>query len=289
MPVDHSLSERDRLRLAQLLKGPLIPPPDPPRKLITIRWPELPGWSKSAVKTHFRAHWRAWAAGGAAGLACLLMLAVAVEVAGRRDDSAVKLQVTESRGQLQIHWDAQSDLVRQATGAKLFITDGIERLFVNLDSNRLRRGTVSYARQSGRVELRLALAEPDGRTFEQKAIFYGAPPAEEETPQLSASAQPPAPASLPAVATEAKPGASPAVMEHRSRRKPLVKSGTDLPFTCSPGDIFHKTDAPAGWDTFTCKGKNVWSRTTAQAGDARPTQRPSANTLTAKPTGTSTT
>lgn len=289
MRVDRFLSEQDRLRLAQLLKGPLLPPPDPPRKPITIHRPKLPDWSKSAVKTHFGAHWRAWTAGGAAGLACLLLLTVAVQVAGRRDDSAVKLQVTESRRQLQIRWDAESDLVRHATGAKLFITDGIERLYVSLDSQRLRRGTVSYARQSGRVELRLALAEPDGRTFEQKAIFYGAPPAEEEAPQLSASVQKPSMFSPPAVATEVKPSAPPAVIEHRSRRKPLVQSGTDLPFTCSPGDIFHKTDAPAGWDTFTCKGKNVWSRTTAQAGAARPAQRPNANTVTAKPAGTSTT
>ncbi len=283
------MSEQDRLRLAQLLKGPLIPPPDPTRKPITVPRPKLPDWSKSVAKTHFKDHWRAWAAGGAAGLACLLLLAVAVELAGRREDSAIKLQVTESRGQLQIRWDSQSDLVRRATAGKLFITDGPGRWFVNLDSNRLRRGTVNYARQTGRVELRLALAEPDGRTSEQNAVFYGAPPAEEKTPQLSASVQKPSMFSPPATTTNVKPTELPAAIEHRSRRKPLVQSGTELPFTCSPGDIFHKTDAPAGWDIFTCKGKNVWSRATAQAGDARPAQRPNANTITAKPAGTSTT
>ncbi len=286
MSADRFLSEQDRLRLAQLLKGPLIPPPDPPRKPVAIHRPKLPAWSKLVAKTHLGKHWRAWAAGGGAALACLLLLAVVVEVAGRRNDTAVKLQVTESRGQLQIHWDAQSDLVRRATAAKLFITDGPGRWFVNLDSNRLRRGTVSYARQTGRVELRLALAEPDGRTFEQNAIFYGAPPTEEETPRLSASAQKPSMFSPPATTAQEKPVELPAVTEQRSRRKPLVQSGTELPFTCSPGDVFHKTDAPAGWDTFTCKGKNVWSRATAQASDARPGQRPSATTLMAKPAPT---
>src|SRR5260370_237909 len=44
-----------------------------------------------------------------------------------------------------------------------------------------------------------------------------------------------------------------------ARRKPLVQGGASLPFTCSTGDVFHKTDAPPGWDTFACRGKNVWS------------------------------
>lgn len=48
---------------------------------------------------------------------------------------------------------------------------------------------------------------------------------------------------------------------HRARRKPRVSSGKELPFTCSAGDVFHKTDAAPGWNTFTCRGKNVWSIT----------------------------
>jgi hypothetical protein len=48
---------------------------------------------------------------------------------------------------------------------------------------------------------------------------------------------------------------------HRARRKPHVYSGKQPPFTCSPRDVFHKTDAAPGWNTFTCRGKNVWSIT----------------------------
>jgi len=290
MPLDR-LSDDERLRLAELIKGPPVPPADPVRPPTKIQWPKWDGWSVPAVKAHFKVHWRAWVAGSAAGLASFLLLAIAVRLAGRRDVDLLKLQVRESRGQLQIRWDPQADLVRRATGAKLFISDGPERLFVTLDSQRLRRGTVSYARQTGRVELRLALAEPDGRTFEQQAVFYGAPVPEEDASQLSASALPAAASSAPAVAREVKPIEPAGVIEHRSRRKPLVQSGTELPFTCALGDVFHKTDAPAGWDTFTCKGRNVWSVAPAQAGAERSTQRPNANanTLTAKPASTSTT
>ncbi len=281
MPME-GLSEQERMRLAQLLKGPLIPPPDPPRT--SMQWPKWNGDSMRVVKKRITDHGRGWAIGGAVGLGCLLLLAV--ELAGRRAGDTVKFEVRETEGRLQIRWDAESDLVRRATGAKLFITDGAERLFVNLDPNRLRRGRVSYARQSGRVELRLALAEPDGRTLEQQTVFLGAP-REQEASQLSAAAQPAAAApSSPVPVVQAKSTEPAAVIEHRSRRKPLVQSGTSLPFTCAAGDLFHKTDAPPGWDTFVCKGKNVWSVAPSQAGDNRPAQRPSATTLIAKPAST---
>ena len=57
------------------------------------------------------------------------------------------------------------------------------------------------------------------------------------------------------------------VRERRFRRKPLTQDGRELPFTCSAGDLFHKTEAPPGWDTFVCSGKNVWGLTTNGAKD----------------------
>ena len=202
-------------------------------------------------------------------LRVLLLMAIAVELAGRPDREVLNLQVRESQGQLHIRWDSASGLVRRATGAKLFITDGAERLFVNLDGGHLRRGTVTYARQSGRVELRLALTEPDGQTIEQKAIFFGAPLPDESARQLAASAATAMPARSTSV--DVTPPIEPSGrIEHRSRKKPPVLSGTALPFTCATGDVFHKTDAPPGWNTFTCQGKNVWSLAPSQAAPLGP-------------------
>ena len=45
----------------------------------------------------------------------------------------------------------------------------------------------------------------------------------------------------------------------RARRKPHVYIGSEPPFSCSAGDVFYKTDATPGWNTFTCHTKNVWS------------------------------
>jgi hypothetical protein len=50
---------------------------------------------------------------------------------------------------------------------------------------------------------------------------------------------------------------------NRARRKPRTSSGKEPPFTCVPRDVFYKTDAAPGWNTFTCLSKNVWSIRTA--------------------------
>ncbi len=306
MPLGN-LSERDRLRLAELIRAPLIPPlvPEKPsgkqtkltgpgrawntwnsaREKLRARWDAL---STRAWLMLVAAHWKKWAGGAAAAIACLLVVAVSVKLASRRDTRSIDLQALDRQGQLQIRWDPDSDPIRRATNAKLFITDGVERLFVNLDAGLLRRGAVSYARESYLVDLRLALTEPDGRLVEQRATFFGEPPPDADGSRLETSAKPALPV-LPTASIAADPIKPVAATEHRSRRKPLVQSGRDLPFTCAAGDIFRKTDAAPGWDTFTCRGKNVWSVSTTQLGEDRPASRPSPATLTAKPAPASTT
>jgi hypothetical protein len=220
------------------------------------------------AKRHLNRHWRQWIAGSAAGLACLTLLALGVQLAARRGTRAIQIEIQENQGQLQIRWDAGSDLIRRATEAKLFITDGADRLFVTLDAARLGRGRVSYARQSERVEFRMSLKEPDGHLVEQQAVFFGAPLDREES-HLEASA--------PVVPPAAEPSGT---IGHRSRRKPLMQTGTSLPFTCSAGDTFRKTDAPPGWDTFTCRGHNVWGVSRTPQEEERSAHHPAANAST---------
>ncbi len=281
------LSERERNRLAEIIKAPLVPPAHPSRNSTTIRWPKWDAIRLATAKNHIRTHRRAWTTGAATAIGCLLFLAIAVSLTGRHSVDPLKLQVRESQGQLRILWDAESELVRRATDAQLFITDGTQRLSVKLSNRRLQRGVVSYVRQTGRVELRMALSEPDGKTVERQAIFYGAPvPEEEPPPQLSAAASA---AAAPPITAAVNPDKEESTIEHRSRRKPLVQSGTSLPFTCATGDVFHKTDAPAGWDTFTCKGRNVWSIAPAQTSEDRAIQPASATTVITKPASAPTT
>ncbi len=282
MPLDR-LSEQERSRLAQLIRGPVAPPATPPNnpprrnwradawkttnRYIRSRWVS---WSAPDAKPRLTAHWRQWVAGSAAGIASLTLLALGVQVAARRDNRTIRIQIEiqEHQGQLHIRWDAGSDLIRRATEAKLFITDGADRLFVTLDAARLRRGSVSYARQSERVEFRLALTESDGHLVEQQAVFFGLPLDREESHVAAAA---------PVVPPAAEPRGT---TGHRSRRKPLVQTGTNLPFTCSAGDTFRKTDAPPGWDTFTCRGNNVWSISRTPQEQERSAHQPGANAST---------
>ena len=296
------LSERDRLRLEQLMQAPLVPPRPPApyvqpnkrpllEKVLTVAWMKISKeWNRESaarLKANVIGHWRGWAAGVTVMAACLMILGVAVILESRGNTGSIQLQALDRKGQLQIRWDPDSDLIRRAVGAKLYITDGSQRIFVQLDGARLRRGAVSYSRRSDRVELRMTLAEPDGKSIEEQATFLGTRPPKAADLQLQASARPVPPPARTSGSTSASIGVIPA--EHRARRKPLIQSGTDLPFTCSAGDIFHKTNAPPGWDTFACRGKNVWGIATSQAREEGSGGKPNSNAtpLTAKPTGAS--
>ena len=294
-----SFSDQDRHRFEQLLQGPLIPPPESPKDKVIQRWARVKNALRvSAMKRHVITRHRVWIA-GAIALASLAILTVAWKLDGGGYGDSVQLQALDQRGQLEIRWNPDSDAIRRAVAAKLYIIDGGERLFVDLDDARLRLGNVSYARTSDRVELRMELAQPGGKRVEERATFVGTrPPATDEFP-LETNSPPvgvqPAPAPPPVAASASvQPAEIARVVEptgQRARMKPLEQSGANLPFTCSEGDTFRKTDAPAGWDTFTCRGKNVWSLVPAQTREDRAVKTPGskATNLTAKPATASTT
>lgn len=324
----HALSEKDRLRLAALMKTPLIrrPPespkePERPRRQYamwgrlrelcvsaarrvresaqvvmhhlrdwsrrdwTLDVPrEYREWAARAVG-HVRGHWREWAVGATAMAICLGVLSLAVALKGRQSRASIQLQALDQKGELQIQWDPEAAPIRRAVGAKLFISDASERIFVKLNPERLQRGTVRYSRRSNRVDLRMTLDEPDGGMVEEYATFVGV--SRSTPPQLQAVSRPEEVVTQPPNST---PPASLQPAPPRTRTK-SVTSGTHLPFTCTVGDVFHKTDAPAGWDTFGCRARNVWTILRTQAsGENRSSNQstPSATTATAKPASAST-
>ncbi|HVP47267.1 MAG TPA: hypothetical protein VMT32_11810 [Bryobacteraceae bacterium] len=287
-----SMSQQDRARLMKLMQGPLIP---------TANQPKIVHWQDNrlvtTLKRHFDAHHRRWAAGAAVVLTILAILVVTATIKDRGNNGSIQLQVLDQSGRLQIRWDPKADPIRRAVDARLYIVDGSDRLYVKLDSARLERGAVSYARRSDRVELRMALAQPDGKSVEEQATFVGTPPANVDEYELETSAPPVSEPDRPSATVQAAGAAKPREIAlagapatgQRARTKPLQHSGTSLPFTCSTGDTFRKTDAPAGWDTFTCRGKNVWSRVPAPTPeDHTKTLGPTATTLTAEPASLST-
>ena len=202
----------------------------------------------------------------------MVILFVVAKMDGRGDGGSIQLQALDQKGRLQIRWNPDSDAIRRAVAAKLYIIDGSERLFVKLDDARLRLGNVNYARSSDRVDLRIELAQPNGNRVEEQATFVGALPSKADEFSLETNNRPvafrslprPPPAAAGAALKPAEAAGMTAPLGQRARKKAMEQSGTRLPFTCSAGDTFHITDSPAGRDTFTCHGKNVWSLVPSQ-------------------------
>src|SRR5262249_58817457 len=99
MPKD-SLSARDRLRLAELMRSRLLGPRVPAKSLQeTNQWRcrieaglqlathKLSAWrdarGAALVRRHLAEHWRAWSAGAAALVVCLVVLGYAVKMENR--------------------------------------------------------------------------------------------------------------------------------------------------------------------------------------------------------------
>lgn len=85
----------------------------------------------------------------------------------------VSLTAYDLDGQLQIRWDWSAEPIRSAESGTLEIADGATRTVVALDQQRLRSGTVSYARIGARVDVRLALRQHGGDVCTAFTYFLG--------------------------------------------------------------------------------------------------------------------
>lgn len=216
--------------------------------------------------------------------------------AKQKQTLGLNVHATDSTSQVRIAWDRMSGTVRNARAGYLDITDGDQNLRVDLDGNELHLGYVNHHRQSKNVTVRLVVEAHDGTPAEDLAQFAGPadqPPAGEvaESERSASSAAGAATDQTPSLEVTAPVGTSdnaetspakhvtrfrlpagqptrkmladqrPAPEVATGRRasgKPHVYNGREPPFTCSVGDVFRKTDATPGWDTFTCLGNNVW-------------------------------
>ena len=104
--------------------------------------------------------------------------------------ASVGLRTLDRDGQLQILWDPSATDVRSGRDGILLITDGTQSRVIPLDAADLRAGLITYARQSGQVDVTLTLDQPNGRKVIEAATFVGKAPA---APPPSAATDPPAP------------------------------------------------------------------------------------------------
>ena len=93
------------------------------------------------------------------------------------------LNAFDSDGQLRIQWDGNSPTVRQAANATLEIDDGLVPWEVQLDARHLQAGTFVYARQSERVDIKLAIHLPGGQQAHGATSFLGRLPDHKPPPE----------------------------------------------------------------------------------------------------------
>jgi hypothetical protein len=96
-----------------------------------------------------------------------------------RYPEALGLQVVERDAQLQIQWDRNSSLVRSARGGAVQIRDGEQVKTLALEPGQLRSGSLTYARRTGDVEIKLTVDLEEGRVRQESTRFLGQPPAPE--------------------------------------------------------------------------------------------------------------
>ena len=93
------------------------------------------------------------------------------------------LFVADVGGQLLIEWDRASKPVREAQNAQVEILDGGERRVIQMDGDRLREGSVNYARHSEIVDVRLRVNPRGARPVQEFVRFIGQPVRRTGTPE----------------------------------------------------------------------------------------------------------
>lgn len=93
------------------------------------------------------------------------------------------VHVMDIDGQLLIEWDRTARAVQQATGATVHIIDGSELSTVEMDGERLREGSITYARRSDRVDVRFRVRQPGSAPTEEFIQFLGQPIPSKPSPE----------------------------------------------------------------------------------------------------------
>ncbi len=88
---------------------------------------------------------------------------------------ALGLHAWDDRGQLQIRWDPHSPALRKPRGARLTISDGAKVKGIPLDLAHLANGAFTWGRESGHVDVALAITEYNGLMIREQTAFMGAP------------------------------------------------------------------------------------------------------------------
>jgi proteasome lid subunit RPN8/RPN11 len=124
------------------------------------------------------------------GLAAALIVIAGLAVTGARYfvtggmNESLALSVLEREGQLDIQWNGQSPPVSKAVSATLEIADGPQTRTIPLKPQDLTAGKFAYKRDTGDIQVRMIVDEPDGSKVQEASRFLGPPPAKANDDEL---------------------------------------------------------------------------------------------------------
>jgi len=98
----------------------------------------------------------------------------------------LSLAVIERDGQLQIQWNHASQGIADSTGGTLEIVDGQDKRDIPMNRSELARGSFTYVRHSGDVQVRLIVNASGGQRIEEASRFLGTAPTAVDASELDA-------------------------------------------------------------------------------------------------------
>jgi hypothetical protein len=104
----------------------------------------------------------------------------------RTETEPVSLSVLEHEGQLQIGWNHNARPVVSAVRGTIEIADGTDTKRIALTPADLQKGSLTYQRHSGDVEVRLMVEEDNGEKVQEASRFLGRAPSVPEAPPVQA-------------------------------------------------------------------------------------------------------
>jgi proteasome lid subunit RPN8/RPN11 len=139
--------------------GPQLLPAPPPRS----KWPWLVAWAVVVL--------------------ALAFFGVRAFVLSPRTDP-IALSVLEHDGQLQIQWNHTARSVTGASAGTLDIADGKDARHVPLSPQDLAKGSFTYQRNTGEVEVRMAVEDAQGKKIEERSQYLGSAPAKVDSQEM---------------------------------------------------------------------------------------------------------
>ena len=159
----------------------------------------------------------------------------------------LSLTAAEMGGELHIAWDRTARPIRHATGGLLEIEDHGAHTEVMLTAADLRSGSVSYARQSGDVRLRLMVYVPGGSPVSDTTRFVKpgeAPPPAQPLPESARKSEPPPEAPPPQASAPQASAPLPAATAPYPSKPAPAEPAKRLKRFQAPRVVAHQSAAP---------------------------------------------